>query len=81
MKLTASVTTLKLGQSVTVSWSAANAFSDTMKQCEGYLNGVPQVETGTAGSYTFKGEAGTLDVTFGTGKKAITVKGSWNCRA
>jgi hypothetical protein len=34
----------------------------------------------SAGSYTFKGEAGTLDVTFGTGKKAITVKGSWNCR-
>jgi hypothetical protein len=35
----------------------------------------------SAGSYTFKGEAGTLDVTFGPGKKAITVKGSWNCRA
>jgi hypothetical protein len=35
----------------------------------------------SAGSYTFKGEAGTLDVTFGAGKKAITVKGSWNCRA
>ena len=54
VKLTASATTLKLGQSVTLSWSAANAFSDTMKQCEGYLNGVPQAQTGTSGSYTFK---------------------------
>jgi hypothetical protein len=35
----------------------------------------------SAGTYTVKGVKGTLDVTFGTGKKAITVKGSWNCGA
>jgi hypothetical protein len=35
----------------------------------------------SSGTYTVKGEKGTLDVIFGTGKKAITVKGSWNCAA
>jgi hypothetical protein len=33
----------------------------------------------TSGTYTVKGVKGTLDVTFGSGKKAIRVKGSWNC--
>ncbi len=33
----------------------------------------------TSGSYTVKGDKGTLDVTFGSGKKAKTVKGSWDC--
>ena len=33
------------------------------------------------GTFTFKGEKGTLNVTFGTGHKVITVKGSWNCSA
>jgi|HubBroStandDraft_1064217.scaffolds.fasta_scaffold50407_2 hypothetical protein len=33
----------------------------------------------TKGTYTVHGEKGSLDVTFGSGGKAITVKGSWNC--
>jgi hypothetical protein len=33
----------------------------------------------SSGQFSFSGEKGTLDVTFGKGKKAITVKGSWNC--
>jgi hypothetical protein len=35
----------------------------------------------TKGTFTFKGEKGSMNVTFGTGHKAITVKGSWNCSA
>ena len=34
----------------------------------------------THGTFTFSGYKGSANVTFGTGKKAITVKGSWNCR-
>jgi hypothetical protein len=35
----------------------------------------------SSGTLTFNGEKGTLNVTFGTGKKAVTVKASWNCSA
>jgi hypothetical protein len=35
----------------------------------------------SSGKLTFNGEKGTLTVTFGTGKKAVSVKGSWNCSA
>jgi hypothetical protein len=35
----------------------------------------------SSGTFTFSGEKGSLNVTFGTGKKAVTVKGSWNCSA
>jgi hypothetical protein len=35
----------------------------------------------TSGTYAVKGVKGTLDLTFGSGKKAITVKGPWNCRS
>jgi hypothetical protein len=34
----------------------------------------------THGTFTFSGYKGSANVAFGTGKKAITVKGSWNCR-
>jgi hypothetical protein len=32
-----------------------------------------------SGEYSVHGDKGTLDVTFGTGNKAIKVQGSWNC--
>jgi hypothetical protein len=54
---------------------------DPMVKHSTFTQSEKAVLNSSAGSYTFKGEAGTLDVTFGTGKKAITVKGSWNCRA
>lgn len=35
----------------------------------------------TSGQLKFNGEKGSLNITFGTGKKAVTVKGTWNCSA
>jgi len=35
----------------------------------------------SSGTFKFKGYKGTLRVTFGSGKHAIEVTGSWNCQA
>jgi hypothetical protein len=35
----------------------------------------------SSGKFTLDGDKGTLNVVFGTGHKAIKVKGAWNCGA
>jgi hypothetical protein len=52
---------------------------DPMVKHSTYVQSEKAILNSSAGTFTFKGEKGTMDVTFGTGSKAITVKGSWNC--
>jgi hypothetical protein len=52
---------------------------DPMVKNSTYLESEKAVLNSSSGTLTFSGKQGTLNVTFGTGKKAVTVKGSWNC--
>jgi len=51
--LTASKTSLTLGQSATLQWTVNNGFSDSMKRCAGFLNGAPVDLVPLSGSYVF----------------------------
>jgi hypothetical protein len=54
---------------------------DPMVKNSTYIESEKALLNSSSGTLTFNGEKGTLNVTFGTGKKAVTVKGSWNCSA
>jgi uncharacterized repeat protein (TIGR03803 family) len=52
-----------VGKPVTITWSVANAFSQTMKSCEGFVNGSPYQAAGPQGSMTLTpAAAGTLNL-------------------
>ena len=51
------------GQPVTIRWSTANAYSQSMQACEAFLNGLPYRAIAPSGSYTFTpSSAGTLNI-------------------
>jgi hypothetical protein len=54
---------------------------DPMVKNSTYLESEKAILYSASGKLTFNGKQGTLNVTFGTGKNAVTVKGSWNCSA
>jgi hypothetical protein len=65
----------------TISGDGPSGQLDPMTKHPTELSSEAAILNATSGKYTVRGARGTLDVTFGTGKKAVTVKGSWNCSA
>jgi hypothetical protein len=54
---------------------------DPMKKHSTFVASEEALLYSSSGTMTFKGEKGSLNITFGTGQKAVTVKGTWNCSA
>ena len=68
VQISSSAATISLGSSITLSWSALNAFSDTMRLCSASITPAPSAAAGWSGAQT-----GSFDATTGIWSGSATI--------